>query len=334
MTASRWLRLSALLLLPVALLAAGCGAKSKPSAAHPAHQKHQQAKAKAKTPQAPATIGSAVAVTIDNAPGAWPQSGLTRADLVFEFMAEGGITRYLAVFWHQSAAKIGPVRSTRIYFDNVVAAYGWPLAHAGGNVDALKAIGPLGIKNIDQIYGSGQYFWRTSDRPMPHNLYTSTKFLELAVSADRYAPASIPAMPRGKFSGEKTSSALITYADNPSYNWVYQVGWSWNGTAWTRLIDGKTDVTQGGNAVTAQNVAIIYAPQFPDPDPYTVGAVNYTLQSGSGWLLEDGRRAAITWKFASGGFTYTLGNGSPAPFQPGHTWVEVLPDGTPLSYTP
>jgi hypothetical protein len=335
LTPGRRLRLSALaLLLPVALLAGGCGAKTKPSATPPVKKKPQHVKAKPKKVSAQTTIGSAVAVTIDNAPGAWPQSGLTHADLVFEFMAEGGITRYLAVFWHQSAAKIGPVRSTRIYFDNVAAAYGWPLAHAGGNVDALKAIGPLGIKNIDQIYGSGAYFWRTTDRPMPHNLYTSTQLLELAVRTDQYAAAGIPPMPKGAFSGEKTSSALITYADDPSYNWVYQVGWSWNGTSWTRLIDGKTDVTQAGNSITAQNVAIIYAPQFPDPDPYTVGAVNYTLQSGSGWLLENGRRTAITWKFGPGGFTYALSDGAQAPFQSGHTWVEVLPDGTPLSYTP
>ncbi|MDA8346350.1 MAG: DUF3048 domain-containing protein [Thermaerobacter sp.] len=326
-------RLKPLLLLSVALLAAGCGSAQSVSPA--VHQKTQSTQeAPRKKPIAPVrTIGSAVAVTIDNAPGAWPQSGLTHADLVFEFPAEGGITRYLAVYWHQPAVKIGPVRSTRIYFDNVVAAYGWPLGHAGGNVDALHAIGPLGIKNIDQIYGSGAYFWRTSDRPMPHNLYTSTKLLELAVKADGYTPAAIPAFATGKFSGQRTSSAVITYADYPN-SWVYDVGWSWNGKAWSRLIDGKAVSTQAGNAVFAENVAIIYAAEFPDPDPYTVGAVNFTLTSGSGWLLENAQRTAITWTFGPGGFRFYSAGGSPAPFQPGQTWVEVLPTGTRLSYTP
>ena len=326
-------RLRPLVLLPIALLAVGCGSQ-KPASAPPVHaKKAPTAKPKQKQPQAPQTIGSAVAVTIDNAPGAWPQSGLTHADLVFEFPAEGGITRYLAVFWHQSVAKIGPVRSTRIYFDNVAAAYGWPLAHAGGNVDALKAIGPLGIKNIDQIYGSGAYFWRTTDRPMPHNLYTSTSLLEQAVKADSYQAAGIPAFPQGKISGQSTSSVVITYADVPN-SWVYQVGWSWDGTAWSRLIDANVVKTQDGNAVSAQNVAIIAAPEFPDPDPYTVGAVNFTLKSGSGTLLEQRRRVPITWTFGPGGFRFQLEDGSPAPFRPGQTWIEVVPTGTQISYTP
>ncbi len=323
-----------LALAPLALILASCGTAAKPAATSPTHHKTStKTPKKAKTPAPPPTIGSAVAVTIDNAPGAWPQSGITKADLVFEFPAEGGITRYLAVFWHQSDAQIGPVRSTRIYFDNVAAAYGWPLAHAGGNVDALKAIGPLGIKNIDQIYGSAPYFWRAPDRQMPHNLYTSTKLLEQAVQTDGFTPAMIPAFATGKFTGEKTSSALITYADYPNI-WVYEVGWSWDGTAWSRLIDSKAVTTLNGNAVSAQNVAIVYAPEFRDHDPSTPGSVNFTLKSGNGWLLEDAQRTAITWTFGPGGFRFSLPDGSPAPFQAGQTWVEVLPTGTPLTYTP
>ncbi len=280
------------------------------------------------------TLYSAVAVTIDNQQAAWPQSGLVEADLIFEFPAEGGITRYLAVFWHKGAAKIGPVRSTRIYFDNVAAAYGWPLAHAGGNVDALRAIGPLGIKNLDQIYGSGQWFWRSTDRQMPHNLYTSTNLLEQGVRQDGYAAAGIPALPQGRLQGQKTGSSLIVYADIPNV-WVYEVGWVWQGGGYQRQIDGQDVVTEAGHDVRAANVVIVMAREFADPDPYTVGAVNFDLTSGGqGYIMSGGVRQDITWTFGQGGFRFLLPDGRPAPFRQGQTWVEVVPTGTQVTFQP
>jgi hypothetical protein len=313
------------------VLLAGCGSPQKAtgSKSGPGVKTHVAQAAK------PAPLYSAVAVSIDNQEGAWPQSGLTKADLIFEFMAEGGITRYLAVFWHQSAAKIGPVRSTRIYFDNVAAAYGWPLAHAGGNVDALKAIGPLGIKNLDQIYGSGQWFWRSTNRQMPHNLYTSTSLLEQGIRRDNYAPAGIPAFTQGKLKGTKTASTLINYTDYPGV-WVYQVGWVYQGHGiYQRQIDGKDVQTQDGNLVRAANIVIITVPMFSDPDPYTVGAVNFNLQGGGqGYIMSQGVRQAISWTFGQGGFHFTLPDGKPASFTQGQIWVEVVPTGTSVTFQP
>lgn len=314
--------------LAAMVLLAGCGA-SQGQTGHktaPAQKKTQ-----AKTQKA-STLYSAVAVTIDNQPAAWPQSGLAEADLVFEFPAEGGITRYLAVFWHKSAPKIGPVRSTRIYFDNVVAAYGWPLAHAGGNVDALQAIGTLGIKNLDQIYGSAPWFWRSTDRQMPHNLYTSTDLLEQGIQKDGYTPAGIPAFPQGELTGQKTPSTLIVYSNFPGV-WVYEVGWVYQGGLYQRQIDGKDVVTQAGQNVQAANVVIIAAPEFPDHDPSTPGAINFNLQGGGqGYILSGGVRQDITWSFGQGGFRFTLPDGKPAPFAQGQTWVEVIPTGTQVTF--
>jgi hypothetical protein len=319
--------------LAVMTLLAGCGASQHVSSpkSHPAVTKKKTGPATAKA-KAPNTLYSAFAVTIDNQPAAWPQSGLSKADVVFEFMAEGGITRYLAVFWHQSAAKIGPVRSTRIYFDNVAAAYGWPLAHAGGNVDALKAIGTLGIKNLDQIYGSSPWFWRSTDRQMPHNLYTSTNLAEQGIQKDGYSPAGIPSFPQGKLTGTATASTLISYANLPNI-WVYQVGWVWQNGLYQRQIDGNNVFTQAGNKVTAENVVIAMVPQFSDPDPYTPGAVNYNLTGGGkGYIMSQGVRRDITWTFGQGGFHFYLANGKAAPFAAGQTWIEMVPLGTPVTF--
>lgn len=310
----------------IAVALAGCG--SKPAAtAKPHHNAH---KTTATTPP----MASAFAVTIDNASGAWPQAGIASADLVFEIPAEGNITRYLAVYWHQSAPKIGPVRSTRIYFDNITAAYGWPLAHAGGNVDALKAIGPLGIKNLDQIWtpGAAPYFWRGVNRQPPHNLYTSASLIEKGIAHFGYATAKIPDFASGTLKGPSSTSVKIVYADYPGV-WVYEPSWLWQAGNYVRYVNGQPDVTQLGHTVTAQNVVIIYAQEFPDPDPYTPGSINFNLTSGSGWLLSHGVRQGIEWSFKSpGGFSFTLASGQPAPFAKGQTWVELVPVGETVSF--
>ena len=97
--------------------------------------------------------------SIDNHRNAYPQSGLDKADRVYEILAEGGITRYLAVFHSRTAEKIGPIRSARYYFAYLVKGHDFPFAHAGGNNDAIALIPKLKIKDLDEIYNSGNYFY-------------------------------------------------------------------------------------------------------------------------------------------------------------------------------
>ena len=74
-----------------------------------------------------------MAVKIDNYPAGRPQSGLDKADIIFEEPVEGGITRFAAVFQCQDAALIGPVRSARNIDIGILGQLGNPLlAHVGG----------------------------------------------------------------------------------------------------------------------------------------------------------------------------------------------------------
>ena len=117
--------------------------------------------------------------------------------------------------------------------------------------------------------------------------------------------------------------------------WVYEVGWVYENGYYQRQIDGNNVVTQAGHDVRAANVVIIAAPEFPDPDPYTVGAVNFNLAGGGqGTIMSRGVRQNITWTFGQGGFRYFLANGKPAPFAKGQTWVEVVPTGTQVTFQP
>src|SRR5690606_32031716 len=116
-------------------------------------------------------------VSIDNHPRARPQYGLSRADLVYEVPAEGGVTRFAALFWAGEADQIGPVRSSRPYFLDLALEWQAAFLHAGGSPQHYEQIDKLPIPDIDDIRGGagGGVFWRGDDRNPPHNLYTSSQ---------------------------------------------------------------------------------------------------------------------------------------------------------------
>lgn len=132
-----------------------------------------------------------LAVVIENSVDAWPISGIAAANLVWEAPAEAGIPRLLAIFADGSEiVKIGPVRSARPYFVDWTEEFQALFAHVGGSPEALNLIPSRAIFDLNEFF-RGNYFWRASDRPRPHNVYTSTELLTRAIkdSSGQFAPA-------------------------------------------------------------------------------------------------------------------------------------------------
>ena len=98
-------------------------------------------------------------VMIENSPDARPQSGLSGAGIVYEAVAEGGITRFLAVYQGAKPGLIGPVRSLRLYYLSWGAQYQASIAHVGGSPNALDTVRSSGYRDIDQFFNGGSY-WR------------------------------------------------------------------------------------------------------------------------------------------------------------------------------
>jgi len=139
------------------------------------------------------------AVMIDNMLEGRPSVGLGRADLVYEAPAEAGITRFLAVYCVEDKSSlaqqeaglnpplkkretegdfpIGPVRSLRPYFLDWAEELGMPVAHVGGSPEAMSLIKKSAIPNLDQYY-NGKYFWRSTNRLAPHNVFTTLTKLD------------------------------------------------------------------------------------------------------------------------------------------------------------
>lgn len=114
--------------------------------------------------------------------GARPQAGLTQAGVIFEAIAEAGITRFAAIYQNPSSAVIGPIRSLRIYYLQWDTPFGCTIVHAGGSGDALAAVAAGGYKDLTENY---TYMYRgTYGNRRWNNLFTTASYLQ-QFSADR-----------------------------------------------------------------------------------------------------------------------------------------------------
>jgi len=284
-----------------------------------------------KKPQLP----GAVAVMVDNYSKARPQSGLDKADMVYEMMAEGGITRFMALFYRQEAEKIGPVRSARYYFVQLARGYDVPLAHAGGSEDSLNMIVNLKVKDLDEIYNSGGYFWRDPGRKMPHNLYSGTKRLLEGAKAKRYTLVPLPLLPTAtEWEGETIPRDKEMILDYSSGEYHYLVNWHFNGKKYERKINGENHSMEDGTAISADNVVVITAQTktiLKDNIPLSEIKI---VGKGEARYYIGGKMMEGTWSknSAQSAINFYDNTGKPMKFKEGRIWVQVVPDWSVLTY--
>jgi hypothetical protein len=276
-------------------------------------------------------------VVIENHTDARPQSGLQDAGVVYEALAEGGITRFLAFFLDQKPKEIGPVRSVRTYFVDWALEFNAPVAHVGGNIDALDLIGPLHMKNMDQ-FANGNYFYRTSDRYAPHNMYTTTEKLDALEKKLGYDDKS-DFTPSPRVVKEKAAAT----ADHPnihinySYN-GYQVDYQYTAATndYARLLAGKPHVDRNtGQQIHVKNVVIQYMPtSYGTTRIGEQTVIMATPGSGKAVVLRDGTAIEGTWnKTAHSSRTiFKDSAGKEIPLNPGNTWYSIVPVGNSVTY--
>jgi Protein of unknown function (DUF3048) N-terminal domain/Protein of unknown function (DUF3048) C-terminal domain len=279
-----------------------------------------------------------VAVTIDNyLPDSSPQSGLSKASLVFETLAEGGITRFMAVFLENDAPTVGPVRSTRIYFNSWAAGLGVILGHDGGNVDALHELPTLTtVANIDADRVVGP-FSRISSRQVPHNEYTSTQ--KLRQYAQSHGMANTPSrMTIAHKNDAPFSQRPASFTLNVAFSGLqYDVQWRYDRAAndYLRFMGGTPHVdATTGKQLTARNVVVMYTTLSPDPDPFTPGSITLgTEGTGKCTVYEDGTTVQGVWSKSTvdSPLQWLDTNGNPIKLNTGNTWVEVVPTGTSVT---
>lgn len=268
-----------------------------------------------------------IAVMIDNMASARPQSGLINADIVYEMPAEGGITRYMAIYHHQVSEKIGPVRSARSYFIDKAMEYNAVYVHCGGSPEALGDIQKLKVDSLNELKGESN-FWRARDRKAPHNLYTNTALTREVMNAK-------------KLSGEKWSYSMniskdfldldgkLTNKLTIDYKHNYKAGFEYDAKQklYYRMINGAKLKDKDTDAeVTTVNIIVERVSSKIVDD---IGRLNLSnIGSGRGYLATGGKLIEIEWKKESreGKTVYTDLKGKPIQLNKGNTWIQVVPD--------
>jgi hypothetical protein len=284
----------------------------------------------------------ALVVKIDNADGAGgntarPQLGLNQADVVYEEMVEGSVTRLAAVFQSTDADPVGPIRSARSTDVAVFSPLNRPLfSWSGANAGFAQLIhqSPL----VDAGYDAHSDLYTRRDKSghvAPHNLYSSTPAL-YSISAPGapppnplfvYRATGEPVLPSAK----PVNSVDLAFGSGPGSAPVDYV-WSAAAGGFARSQKGTPDVDENGAQITPQNVIVQFVTYHdtgyrdvtgaPVPEADLVG-------TGSSWILTNGSIIDGAWsKSAPDAIpVYTDKAGNPVKLTPGRTWVELVPIG-------
>lgn len=275
-------------------------------------------------------------VVVENHPDARPQSGLNQADLVYETFAEGGITRFLAVFQSQTPKEIGPVRSARTYFVDWASSYKALFAHVGGNSDALAMIPSSALYDINQ-FSNGNYFWRDNTRYAPHNVYTTLAKLFEAAKAHNY-PLTDSAVPSFRFKKDvEAEKRPVATKFTVNFNAYYAVTWTYNpkDNQYYRSISAEIQKDKNtGEQIKAKNVLVGFSEFSYGTTSAGEQAVRIrTLGSGTAVYFIDGQRFAGTWKRSNKAeiLRFYDSTGTEVKLNPGTTWIEFAPTGTAVN---
>ena len=293
-----------------------------------------------KVPQRPA-----LAVKVGNDPASRPQSGIDHADIVYEEMAEGGITRYMAVFQCQSAPLIGPIRSVRWDDWNMLQQYGHAiLAYSGGIQPWMNMAASLAwVYNANgSEYPTANAYFRYASGTLPasqgapYNYYSSTAALwKLFPKADSPPPQLF------KFSKKLPAGASPDSAVSIDFSGEAPVVWQWSASQhqWMRFYDTQPDTDPSGHQFRATDVVIQIVPTrlgpYSESGPDSPDVESLMIGSGTAYVLRDGAVEKGTWSRPSGySITkFSFPNGKPMRLKPGNIWYELVPNYVPVSFT-
>jgi hypothetical protein len=279
-----------------------------------------------------------LAVSIDDARVARPQSGFNAASIVYQAPADGYESRYLMIFQEQDAGDIGPVRSARIYLAHWASELKGGLAHYGGDVLTLrwtKANRGEVFTDVDGIGAGNPAYHRISQRDAPHNAYTSTAALWKQATKLGGAAAIDPGVHVRPFR-EDTPSAGHPAGQTISipYNTV-KVGYAYDRATNTylRSLNGKPQVDPlDAEQVTARTVAVLYMTFRTDNkiEPGHNRPVLGYIGTGKATIFMEGQAIQGTWSKASESApTLILGpDGKELPLVRGRIFIQVVPTGT------
>lgn len=275
-----------------------------------------------------------IGVMISNIKAALPQSGISQADIIYETLVEGGITRMFAIFHDFSdVTKIGPIRSSRHYYLDFALDNDAIYTHYGQSTYATAAFKVL---DVDRFYGIGKLdtllSFRDPNRKAPHSTYTSYEKLmatwdyldyrrEIKPDARKFAFNTEDAIP---VDGDALIKIDLNYSPYITATFEYNVTTG----LYERFQFGDKQIdVENGEQLAFKNVIVQYADIWQIKGD-KLGCMDMTLiTKGDGLFITDGKMIPITWEKKSheSPTTYYTQDGSPIVLNPGKTFISVFP---------
>lgn len=269
-----------------------------------------------------------VAVMFDNHPNARWQSGLSQAEVVYEFLVEAPYTRYMGIYLIQEPNSIGPIRSSRPYFVSTLLEYDPIYVRVGGSAQAKKDILQLKIADIDGLSSSNAVLWKNKNvnKKAPHNTYTSMEAIRKTQVDRKYKLV-------GEYegfnfheededlNGLNANKIVINYYKDNITSYTYNP----EDKLYYRKKDGKDHIDElDKSPIVAKNIIIQDAKtKIIDKE----GRLNIDLiGEGRGKYISNGKVIDVKWsKKSRNSKTYFFDEkGKEIILNPGVTWIQVV----------
>lgn len=274
-----------------------------------------------------ATKMAVTGMMIENSPDARPQSGLKNSGVVFEAIAEGGITRFLVLYQQEKPTLIGPVRSLRLYDIDWLDAFDAGIGHVGGSSNALAEIRNGTHRDLDQFFNSGSY-WRASDRYAPHNVYTNFEKIDALNQSKGYTTSNFTGFSRtdGATSETLTATSININVSSALYNssYVYDAVHNF----YVRSQGGEPHIDREDGQITPSVVIALHVDETTVLEDGYRESIN-TIGSGKATIFQNGIVIEGVWNKTAktSQITFTDANGNDIPLVRGQTWLTAVPNG-------
>ncbi len=268
------------------------------------------------------------AIMIENSPDARPQSGLKQAEVVYEAIAEGGITRFLALYQQNKPQLIGPVRSVRPYYVDWLAPYQPSIAHVGGSAAALAEVRNGNYRDLDQFF-NGSYYWRSTDRYAPHNVYTSFAKLDALNAKKGYTSSDFTSFARtdGAPAATQDATSVDVTISSALFNSHYDYDVATN--SYNRSQGGAPHLDREEGQISPSSVIVM------DVNMSLIMQDGYreditTSGTGKAYVFQNGTVQAVTWQKSDHTSPLRLvgADGKDISLVRGQTWITAVPNGT------
>lgn len=270
----------------------------------------------------------AIAVKIENAEVAYPLSGLEDAEVVYEELVEGGVTRFMALYHCADSSKAGPIRSARAVDPAIMTPTTRILAFSGANASVMNALQDADVVVIEEN-AAGEAMARIprAGLSFEHTLYADTAGIRRIGRKQFDDPPPEGTYAHGELEGRSRAATSVTI----NFSGATTVSYEWDGDGWLRSQQGSPFMAESGEQIAVDNVLIeehdVALSEIRDVAGNPSIEIADVTGTGRAVLFRNGRAVIGRWvrDTIEGPVTFATRRGDEMTFAPGSIWIHLVP---------